>query len=353
MDGEWCWTPYAAYRPRRSWWQPALVVVTWSGNLICWYPLPYSYGYYNYNSHYHHNHHNNNNNNNTGGNPTPTPNAVPVPLPGKGPKLPPLESVPPTAVVTIAKEQFGNQIKGAKTAPLDVAKMVLSKEPDVVKQAPELPVGIVKTTAVKNEIIIEKPRVKSEPIARTGVVERKIGVPMDAEIRQKKVFEDRKPVERQRDLSGGEKPVRGTIDGGNTEIRKTGAVERSPVRPVVRQDDDNTDNQTPPTETPVRPPRDKTRDDDQPVVKPRREENQLPVYVPPPPPREEPRERPRQEPPVRQEPRNERPREEPRREEPKPEPPRQEQPKSEPKPESKPQPPSEVKGNKNGKDGLN
>jgi hypothetical protein len=360
-NGEWYWTPYASYRPRRSWWRPALVVVTWSGSQICWYPLPYNYGYYNYNSHYHHNHHNNNNNNTTGGvnpTPTPTPNAVPVPLPGKGPKLPPLQTIPPSAVVTIAKEQFGNQIKGAKTAPLDVAKMVLSRDPDTIKEAPQLPVGNVKTTAtVKNEIIIEKPRVKSEPIARTGVVERKIGVPMDEEIRQKKVFEERKPVTRQRDLSGGEKPpVRGTIDGGGTEIRKTGAVERPPVRPVVRQDDDDTNNQTPQTDTPVRPTRDKPRDE-QPIVKPRRDENQTPVYIPPPP-REEPRERPRQEPPVRPEPpRNERPREEPRREDPKPEPPRQEtpksEPKSEPKPESKPQPPSEVKGNKNGKDGLN
>lgn len=360
VDGEWCWTPYASYRSRRSWWQPALVVVTWAGNLICWYPLPYDYGYYNYNGYYHHRRRrgNYNNNNNTGGvNPTPSPTpaiVIPAPLPGKGPKLPPLQTIPPGAVVTVAKEQFGNQIKGAKTAPLDVAKLVLSKDPDtMIKEAPSLPVGIVRTATVRNEIIIEKPRVKSEPIARTGVVERKVGVPMDEEIRQKKVFEDRKPVTRQRDLSGGEQ-VKSSSEGGSTEIRKTGAVERPPVRPVVRQDD-NTDNQTPRNETPVRPPRDKPRDNDQPVVKPRRDENQIPVYIPPPP-REEPKERPRQEPPVRNEPpRNERPREEPRREEPKPEP-RREEPKPEPKreePKSEPKPPLENKGNKNGKDGLN
>ncbi|HYP50968.1 MAG TPA: DUF6600 domain-containing protein, partial [Pyrinomonadaceae bacterium] len=202
IDGEWCWTPYAYHRSRRSWWHPALVVVTWAGNLICWYPLPYDYGYYNYNSYYYYNHTTIINNNTTVvGNPTPTPNAVPVPLPGKGPKLPPLQSVPPSAVVTVAKEQFGNQIKGAKTAPLEIAKQVLAKDPDtIVKQAPpQLPVGIDKRTAARNEIIIEKPRVRTEAIARTGVVERKVGVPMDEEIRQKKVFEDRKPVNRQRD----------------------------------------------------------------------------------------------------------------------------------------------------------
>lgn len=354
VDGEWCWTPYASYRPRRSWWRPALVVVSWIGNNICWYPLPYEYGYYNYNHHY--NHHNNNNNNNGGVNPTPTPtpNAVPAPLPGKGPKVPPLSVVPPSAVVTVAKEQFGNQIKGTKTAPLDIAKVILSKDPDtMVKEIPSLPIGIDRKTAVRNEIIIEKPRVKPEPIARTGVVERKVGVPMDAEIRQKKVFEDRKPVTRQGN-SGGNEPVK-TPAEGNTEIRRTGAVERSPVRPVVRQDDDNNkDNQTPRNESPVRAPRDKPND--APVVKPRRDENQLPVYVPPP--REEPRERPRPQEPVREQPRNERPREEPRREEPrredpKPAPPPREEPKSEPKSEPKPAPPPVENKSKNPKDGLN
>ncbi|HEX8737038.1 MAG TPA: DUF6600 domain-containing protein [Pyrinomonadaceae bacterium] len=342
VDGDWCWTPYAYYRPQRSWWRPALVVVSWIGNNVCWYPLPYTYGYYNYNSHYHHNYHNNNNNNTGGGNPTPTPmpNAVPVPLPGKGPKVPPLEAIPPGAVVTVAKEQFGNQTRGAKTAPLDVAKLVLSKDPDkMIKEVPPLPVGIDRKTALRNEIIIEKPRVKSEPVAKTGVVERKVGVAMDEEIRQKKVFEDRKPVNRQ----NGVEPVKSTMEsnGGNTEIRKTGAVERAPVRPAIRQDETNNNgNQKPRTENPVRPP----RNNDQQVVKPRRDENQTPVYVPPP--REETRERPRPPEPVRNEPRNERP-----REEPKPEPRREESkpaPKSDSKPESKPTPPLENKSKKDG-----
>ncbi|HLM00929.1 MAG TPA: DUF6600 domain-containing protein, partial [Pyrinomonadaceae bacterium] len=154
VDGEWSWTPYASYRPRRSWWRPALVVVTWSGNLICWYPLPYDYGYYNYNNYYYSSYHHTTiiNNNTTVVNPTPTPsvtpNAVPVPLPGKGPKAPPLQSIPPGAVVAVGKEQFGTQIKGAKSAPLEVARVVLSKDPDVmIKEAPSLPVGVSRTTA--------------------------------------------------------------------------------------------------------------------------------------------------------------------------------------------------------------
>ncbi len=48
-DDDWYWSPYAQYRSRRSWWSPALVVVSYIGSSICWYPLPYNYGYYNYN----------------------------------------------------------------------------------------------------------------------------------------------------------------------------------------------------------------------------------------------------------------------------------------------------------------
>jgi hypothetical protein len=234
-------------------------------------------------------------------------------------------------VVTVAKEQFGAPIKGAKTAPLEVAKMVLSKDPHaIVKEAPPLPVGIDRNTAGRNEIFVEKTRVKSEPVARTGVIERKAGVALDEEIRQKKVFEDRKPVNRQRDLSGGgEEPVRGMSEGGNTnrEVRSTGAIER-PVRANVRQDES-------PNQTVVKP----QRNDDR-IVKPRRDENQSPpIYTPPPTQREEQRERPRREdapvrnqPPPRDDTPRQAPREEPRREEPKPQEQRREEQKPVPKP---------------------
>lgn len=382
VNGDWCWTPYAFYRPRRSWWQPALVVVTWSGNLVCWYPLPYDYGYYNYNSYYYRRRRQNNyynttiiNNTTVVVNPTPTPNAsptpsvvvVPSPLPGKGPKTPPLGSVPPSGVVTIAKEQFGNQIKGTKTAPLEIAKQILSKTPTPdVEMPPILPVGIDKQTAkTKNEILVEKPRfAKTEVAVKTGVIDRKPGVAMDEEIRQKKVFEDRKPVMRQSG-NGDDKTVKGGINAGGAEnpVRNTGAIEREPQTPIrqpVRPNDRDTEikqnprNDVPPRDRsddinppppPVRQPR-----NEQPTVKPRREEP--PLNVPPPPTvREQPRDRDnepvRQPQPQQQQPtQRERPREEPRREQPKPqEAPRKEEPKNDSKP-------TEVKGGKNNKDGL-
>src|SRR5688572_8350646 len=51
-NGGWYWTPYGYHRYRRSWWQPALVVVSIYGGNVCWYPLPYQYHFYNYNSYY-------------------------------------------------------------------------------------------------------------------------------------------------------------------------------------------------------------------------------------------------------------------------------------------------------------
>ena len=38
-DNGWYWSPYAQHRGRRSWWSPALVVVSYIGSNICWYPL--------------------------------------------------------------------------------------------------------------------------------------------------------------------------------------------------------------------------------------------------------------------------------------------------------------------------
>ncbi|HMJ07939.1 MAG TPA: FecR family protein, partial [Pyrinomonadaceae bacterium] len=58
-NGYWAWTPYGYYRNSRSWWQPALVVLTVLNNNVCWYPLPYNYHHYNYNSHHGGSHHNN------------------------------------------------------------------------------------------------------------------------------------------------------------------------------------------------------------------------------------------------------------------------------------------------------
>jgi hypothetical protein len=355
-DGYWHWSPYANYRWRRSWWRPAMVsIVTWNGS-VCWYPLSYYDNYYDYNSYYYRRNRNNiriynNNNNNTTiinnyptVNPTPTPNPnsnQPVPNATRDERIarsqtPPLQRVPPGAVVSVDAKEFGRQRGGFKTPPLETGKTVLSKVPDENQTPPILPDYKDLGGKISREILIDKPRPTVSGTVKTGVADRKPGSPLDEDLRRQKIFGDRTPVTRSSDQpeTGG-----GIIVNPNNEPRKTGAVSR----PVFKQEDrNNKETQTPPVYSPQTPrstggKSDDTvdRNDSKPVRQSRqRDDNQSPpIYVPPPTKQEE-----RRQPTFPQQQRNERKSEEPRsqpqprndkpREESRPQP----QPKSEPKP---------------------
>jgi hypothetical protein len=344
-NGDWHWSPYGYYRARRSWWKPALVVVTYSGNLICWYPLPYHYRYYNYNRNYYSKYvdkrkYYNNTTIIVNPTPNPTPNPSPTPTEQQPPisKTPRLLGVPETAVVAVGKEEFGAIRTGKTTAPPLIARQILTKEP-ALESPPLLPVGINERIKAKTDIIVENPRVeKIDAPVKTGVIERKSGAPMDAEIRRSKVFNDRRIVERPNEPVGGE-PVKNEREIRNP--RDTGAVERFPTRPPSKRDEiDGETNSEPIKQAPprstgnpnengetVRAPR-----RERPVYQPRKsDENQPPpVYNPPPrekprnesPPPQKPREKPRSDPPPK--PRDEPP--PPNKQEPRNEPPRKSEP---------------------------
>jgi hypothetical protein len=307
VDREWCWTPYASYRPRRSWWSPALVVVTYSGSLICWYPLPYNYGYYNYN-------HTTIINNTTiiknttvVVNPTPTPNASPTPgqanpqLIRNVDNLPPFQWIPTTGVVAVDASEFGRDKKGFKKPPLDVAEQVLSKVPDE-KQNPMLPTIKQLNGKVSRDIITETPKIaKTETQIKTGVTDRQVGVSMNEKIQKERVLDNRPPIEKTTDTF-----IRNSESPTKTDVRETGAVKRqetfvkqdndvTPVKPTrqnpVKNDDDNNPirstggGKTERDENPIRNQRNEKedRDDNPPVrIPPKQErENNPPVYVPP------------------------------------------------------------------------
>lgn len=375
-DGYWYWTPYAQYRWRRSWWRPAMVaVVTWNGS-VCWYPLSYYDNYYDYNYGYYRSRnvrvYNNttiiNNNTTVVVNPTPNPTpgqTLPAPNDTRDERIarsqtPPLQRVPPTAVITVSEKEFGVDTKGYKTAPLETGKMILSKIPDEKQSPPILPEYKDIGGRVSKDILIDAPATQKSATVKTGAVERKPGEILDEESRKQRIFGNRQPAEK------AERPIDGGVlvnPNSNPETRKTGAV----TRPVFQQDNPNkrrdetpTYNPQPQTDTKPQTPRptggggtqrntdwqndrrDKQRDERVPP----------PVYVPP---RDtKPRDEPRQEPRPRNEDRRpplynpqprqeEKPRSEPRPE-PKPEP--RPQPKPEPRPETKPQPdrkPDQVK----------
>jgi hypothetical protein len=296
-SGSWYWTPYGYYRYSRSWWQPALVVVSVFGGNVCWYPLPYYYGYYNYNAHYysHHGggHHGNNNNWPVAGGPTPTPTPTPggapafTPLPGKQ-NEPPLGTVPPTGVVTVPASEFGRSKVKFGTPSAAIAKTVLSKAPDDRQSPPILPTyGDLNGNVSKEIKAVRAPIVKPAAEVRTGATVRRSDAPLDRELQKSRIFGGRPPL--QINTSQGEIKA---VAPGSKEPRKTGAVERPVIKPDDRNDAPIRQAPAQRPETPVYTPPTRQRDETQ----------DAPVRVPvdrpvQPEPRSEPIRRPRYEPP--------------------------------------------------------
>lgn len=369
-DGGWIWTPYGLYRHRRSWWQPAYVVLTtWNGS-VCWFPLPYDYGYYDYNRHYRRGWRNNgyyggnttiiNNNTTVVINPPPAQPTTPQPTPIPNEVItneqrrqrlhtPSMIRVPPLAIVAVDASAFGRDTKGYQTLPAATAKEVIEKTPDIIKTAPILPEYKDLNGKVSRDILIEKPQiVKAETAVKTGATTRKDGVSMDDELRKARIYGNRSPLENNIQVKTGGN--NGENSGGT---RKTGAVERPVVRenvestPKTRRDPDYPQG-FPPTGSGNSRDRDtKTRRDDDgnqspPIYAPPPRQDNTPRYEPPP--RQD--NTPRYEPPPKQDntPRYEPP---PRNDNPKPRndppPPRNDNPKPPPPSESKPNPPSDSK----------
>lgn len=254
-NGGWYWTPYGYYRHRRSWWRPALVVVSVFGGNVCWYPLPYHYRYYNYNSYYYSNYpwrrrHRDRNDHGGGGgpvggnpNPSPTPVGGPVNTPIRGGRdkinAPPFEHLPPGGVVTAPVSEFGRGKGRFSTPPLSVAQSVLSKVPDATQPGPVLPTYGDLDGKISREIRVTRPPlVNSQTEIRTGAAVRKSEAPLDNELQKSRILGNRPPL--QINTNQGEIKTGGTIDSGST--RKTGAV----GRPVIIRGDET------PSETPIR-----------------------------------------------------------------------------------------------------
>ncbi len=284
-DDGWYWSPYAQYRSRRSWWSPALVVVSYIGSSICWYPLPYDYGYYNYNYSTYVDRRRYNTtiiNNTTVINPTPTPVQHDARTKELLTKLT-LAKVPKSAVVSVAESEFGRG-RVFRTAPPELAGKALSKTPSELQNPPVLPTRRDLNGKVGKEIRAESPKIgRIESQIKVGAIDRKIGDSMDNKLRTERIYGDRAPVRNPKT------EIR-TDAEASPPIRDTGAVKRIP-RPVYKQEDNNSDTKiSPPRESspPIRSTggkSDVTRDS-QPVFRPRKQRDDIekspPSYEPPP-----------------------------------------------------------------------
>lgn len=227
-DGFWYWSPYGYYRPARSWWYPALVVINVFNNNVCWYPLPYHYTYYSYNCGRGRRcggGHNGGGHNGGGNNNTPTPQTGGIKtIKGK------VIDIPASSVVAMSVDDFGG-VKGIKKAPLSLANAAIVKSPGEIK-APDLPdYTPIKVAPVRVKSPTMLGNVATMPV-KTGAAPRKIDVPMDNVLRNTKVFNGRQPIISDGGTSGtgGTKPMM----TNTSPVRQTGAVDR-PADPPVKQ----------------------------------------------------------------------------------------------------------------------
>lgn len=235
-SGYWNWSPYGYYRQARSWWSPALVVISVVNNNICWYPLPYRRARYDYNWRYqrdHRRHPAGDRDDIAKVRPRPTQTPLGPPVRGgiyrKDGPIDELDKVPVNGVITIAKKDFGTTARTGRGATDDIARTVLSKRlegpPDV-----ELPAYSDVNRRFSRDIVTERPKadVTAKQI-KLGAAERKSNSSLDQELRTKRFYGGREPG---LDTNPPER-VKG-LKGGSFEPRKTGVIDRNPV---LRQND--------------------------------------------------------------------------------------------------------------------
>jgi len=369
-NGYWYWTPYGYYRYRRSWWQPALVVINIINNNVCWYPLPYNHRYRNYSRNYGAGNWGGRRDNDRGGRggdkdrrgsgppPNPAPTATP---PGgktnaelieerrKRMHTPTMQrDVPASGVVTMSVDDFGRGRRSAQRSSTEIAKTVLSKDPDETTTV-VLPSIEKVEPRISREIKTEAPPIVAEQRrVRIGAAERKAEQPLDQELRRTRILGDRTPVRVEPATPPADNTTVPTAPAETRENRRrTGAVDRPEVTPKREEPESTTEPTIKPApqvdekrEPRERPRRESPPTETQTVEQPKPEPVQRverPKFEPPvradsPPPQR--REEPKQESPTRrEEPRSQPPpqREPPQRETPRVEAPRREEPRNEPR----------------------
>lgn len=288
-NGGWYWTPYGYFRNRRSWWSPALVVVSVLNNNICWYPLPYEYGYYNYNHHWsnNNNHHGGNWNGNGNPHPSPNPNASPAPTASPTPRLgpgslttreqrlawqrtPPFQRVPPSAVVSVAAGEFGSDRRGYRTISPDGAKTVLARVDDPQESPPLLRTYTDIGRPGRETGMAGPTMAKRAAETRTGAGDRGSKGSIDTELQKARILGNRNPVPIN--------PGPGEPENGQRP-RRTGAVERPVIAlpaesPVRRNEARETRERPRPVPTYVPTPEQNMEREREPVRQPRNEPSQ-------------------------------------------------------------------------------
>ncbi|MEP6787347.1 MAG: DUF6600 domain-containing protein [Acidobacteriota bacterium] len=238
-DGYWSWSPYGYYRPSRSWWEPALVVISIVSDNICWYPLPYHHRHYNVNWEYDRDHRRRRDNDHDGRRDNDRDVAGRGPIPDKRhdpTKLPAREApvegeVPPGGVVAVKANEFGKRSGANARVRADIAKSVLSRKTDDGK-LPTLPVYSEQRKRIGRDTITNRQTVETVALQKkVGADIRKRNTPLDNELRTTRVLGGRQPRRVESDPV-----VIKPETGGSFEPRRTGVVDRLPADKRVDTD---------------------------------------------------------------------------------------------------------------------
>lgn len=253
----WAWCPRSHYYRHRSWWRPALVAFNISIGHVSWYPL--SYHHRDPRSRHYDRHKNL------------------VGLQGRRPRFSEIAYERAVTISDIGEFGGDGRFRGVSGA---LARRIIN-EPPVKGDLPLRPANVYSQKTLGGDVIERttqsKARVKPaiDVTERpTGAAIRKVGLPLDGELRQSRVFGGRES-----------KVVPSTrVPDGSVESRPTGAVTRPPKTITNETLDPNgavkRDKDVPRTERP-----DTTNNDD--VIKRRQdykggpERNEGDIYAPP------------------------------------------------------------------------
>ncbi len=194
-NGYWVWSPYGYYRTTRSWWRPALVVMTVYNNNVCWYPLPYNRRYYNYNRrHQEARRRGDRRNRPTQVVPQPTPDITGQRRAGN--RVPPLDQGPVRGMISTPKDRFGRDRGSMTRLPDTTAREVVGNDTVIANSPPLLPTRREIGDTISKDIRPEKPLV-TRPVdtSRTGAASRTENAPLDDKLRNSRMFGNRPPLQ--------------------------------------------------------------------------------------------------------------------------------------------------------------
>jgi hypothetical protein len=198
----WGWTPYSYYRPKRSWWRPALVAIFNINNDVCWYPLAHRDRYRDYNRNYRRSERNFGNRRANYGTFGSTA----------------YQRLPENSVIGVRSDDFGRRRPAYRSISARAVQQTLANNPVAVA---ELPKFEERRREFRRDAGWRRTR-PAEQI-RTGVTERRSGVEVDKQLLNERFRNNRRDERMRESGNSGTGTQNSTV---NNDLRRNERFER-------------------------------------------------------------------------------------------------------------------------------